>query len=39
VIWFADPAAVAALGCDSDGELLGRRSHETIHCRHPEGAP
>jgi PAS domain S-box-containing protein len=39
VIRFANPAVIAALGYDSAGELLGRRSHETIHCRHPDGTP
>jgi PAS domain S-box-containing protein len=39
VIRFANPAAVAALGYDSAGDLLGRRSHETIHSRHPDGTP
>lgn len=39
VIRFANPAAISALGYDSAGELLGRRSHETIHCRHPDGTP
>jgi PAS domain S-box-containing protein len=39
VIRFANPAALAALGYDSAGELFGRRSHETIHYRHPDGTP
>jgi PAS domain S-box-containing protein len=39
VIRFANPAAIAALGYDSAGELLGHRSHETIHYRHPDGTP
>jgi PAS domain S-box-containing protein len=39
VIGFANPAAIAALGYDSAGELFGRRSHETIHHRHPDGTP
>jgi PAS domain S-box-containing protein len=39
VIRFANPAAVAALGYDDPAELLGRRSHETIHHRHPDGTP
>jgi PAS domain S-box-containing protein len=38
VIRLANPAAVAALGYDDASELLGRRSHETIHYRHPSGA-
>jgi PAS domain S-box-containing protein len=39
VIRFANPAAVGALGYDSAEQLLGRRSHETIHYRHPDGTP
>jgi PAS domain S-box-containing protein len=37
VIRFANPAAVGTLGYDDAEELLGRRSHETIHYRHPDG--
>jgi PAS domain S-box-containing protein len=37
VIRFANPAAVAALGYHHADELLGRHSHDTIHCRHPDG--
>jgi PAS domain S-box-containing protein len=39
VIRFANPAAIAALGYDDADELLGRRSHETIHHSHPDGTP
>jgi PAS domain S-box-containing protein len=39
VIRFANPAAIAALGYDSSDELAGRRGHEAIHYRHPDGAP
>jgi PAS domain S-box-containing protein len=39
VIRFANPAAIAVLGYDRADELSGRRSHETIHYRHPDGAP
>ena len=39
VIRFANPAAITALGYDSADELLGCRSHEAIHCRHPDGTP
>jgi PAS domain S-box-containing protein len=39
VIRFASPAAVAALGYESAGDLLGRHRHETIHYEHPGGAP
>jgi PAS domain S-box-containing protein len=37
VIRLANPAAVAALGYDDATQLLGRRSHETIHYQHPDG--
>jgi PAS domain S-box-containing protein len=37
VIRFANPAAITALGCDSADDLLGRRRHETIHYKHPDG--
>jgi PAS domain S-box-containing protein len=39
LIRFANPAAIAALGYDTDDELFGRHSHETIHYRHPDGTP
>jgi PAS domain S-box-containing protein len=39
LIRFANPAAISALGYDSADELIGRHSHETIHYRHPDGAP
>ena len=39
VIRFANPAAIAELGYDDADELFGRDSHETIHYRHPDGAP
>jgi PAS domain S-box-containing protein len=39
LIRFANPAAVAALGYGQADELLGRRSHETIHYNHPDGTP
>ena len=38
-IRFANPAAIAALGYGRGEELIGRRSHETIHYRHPDGTP
>jgi PAS domain S-box-containing protein len=37
VIRLANPAALAALGYDDATELPGRRSHETIHYRRPDG--
>lgn len=39
LIRFANPAALAALGYDSGGELFGRHSHETIHYQRPDGTP
>jgi len=39
VIRFADAAAVAALGYDGARELVGRRSHEAMHCRHGDEPP
>jgi PAS domain S-box-containing protein len=39
MIRFANPAAIAALGYDRAGELLGRPSHQTIHYQHPDGTP
>jgi PAS domain-containing protein len=38
VIRLANPAALVALGYES-GELLGCRSHETIHYRRPDRSP
>jgi PAS domain S-box-containing protein len=38
-IAFVNDAAVRTLGYDSDGELLGRPSHETVHWKHPDGSP
>src|SRR3954454_17484475 len=39
LIRFANPAAVAALGYDRPDDLVGRKSHETIHYRHRDGTP
>jgi PAS domain S-box-containing protein len=39
VIRFANPAAVTALGYDSEDNLLGRHRHETIHYKHAGGTP
>ncbi len=39
VIRLANPAAVAALGYERAEELVGRRSHETVHHRLPDGTP
>ena len=39
LIVYANPAAVATLGYDDLAELLGRKSHETIHYKHPDGSP
>jgi PAS domain S-box-containing protein len=38
-ICFANPAAVAALGYEHAGELVGRSSHATIHYKKPDGSP
>src|ERR1700752_3079849 len=38
-IAFVNDAAVRTLGYDSDEELLGRPSHDTVHWKHPDGAP
>jgi PAS domain S-box-containing protein len=39
MIRFANPAAITALGYASSDDLSGRRSHETIHYKHPDGTP
>jgi PAS domain S-box-containing protein len=39
VIRFANPAAIATLGYGGADELLGRRSHDTIHHSRPDGTP
>jgi PAS domain S-box-containing protein len=38
-IAFVNDAAVRTLGFDSDDELLGRPSHDSIHYKHPDGSP
>jgi PAS domain S-box-containing protein len=38
-IAFVNDAAVGILGYDSDLELLGRPSHDTVHWKHPDGSP
>jgi PAS domain S-box-containing protein len=38
-IVYANPAAIATLGYDDLAELLGRKSHDTIHYKHPDGSP
>jgi PAS domain S-box-containing protein len=38
-IAFLNDAAVRILGFDSDDELLGRPSHDSIHYKHPDGSP
>jgi PAS domain S-box-containing protein len=38
-IAFVNDAAVRTLGYDSDDELLGRPSHDTVHWKHPDGSP
>ena len=36
---FVNDAAVRTLGFDSDDELVGRPSHDSIHFKHPDGSP
>jgi PAS domain S-box-containing protein len=38
-VLFANRAALGVLGYDSEGELLGRNSHATIHFKRPDGRP
>src|SRR3979409_404892 len=38
-IAFVNDAAVRILGFDSDEELLGRPSHDSVHYKHPDGSP
>jgi PAS domain S-box-containing protein len=38
-IAFVNDAAVRILGFDSDDELLGRPSHDSVHYKHPDGSP
>jgi PAS domain S-box-containing protein len=38
-IAFVNDAAVRVLGFDSDEELLGSPSHDSIHFKHPDGSP
>jgi PAS domain S-box-containing protein len=38
-IAFVNEAAVQVLGFDSDEELLGGPSHDSIHYKHPDGSP
>jgi PAS domain S-box-containing protein len=38
-IAFVNDAAVRVLGFDSDEELLGGPSHDSIHYKHPDGSP
>ena len=38
-IAFVNEAAVRILRYDSDQELLGRPSHDTVHWKHPDGSP
>jgi PAS domain S-box-containing protein len=36
---FVNDAAVRTLGYDSDQELIGRPSHDSVHFKHPDGSP
>jgi PAS domain S-box-containing protein len=38
-IAFVNDAAVRILGFDSDDELIGRPSHDSVHYKHPDGSP
>jgi PAS domain S-box-containing protein len=38
-IAFVNDAAVQILGYDSDDELIGRPSHDSVHYKHPDGSP
>jgi PAS domain S-box-containing protein len=38
-IAFVNDAAVRLLGYDSDDELIGRPSHDSVHYKHPDGSP
>jgi PAS domain S-box-containing protein len=38
-IAFVNDAAVDLLGYDSDDELIGRPSHDSVHYKHPDGSP
>jgi PAS domain S-box-containing protein len=38
-IAFVNDAAVELLGYDSDDELLGRPSHDSVHYKHTDGSP
>jgi PAS domain S-box-containing protein len=38
-IAFVNDAAVQVLGYDSDEELIGRPSHDSVHYKHPDGSP
>jgi PAS domain S-box-containing protein len=38
-IAFVNDAAVRVLGFDSEDELLGGPSHDSIHYKHPDGSP
>jgi PAS domain S-box-containing protein len=36
---FANPASTAVLGYEDPSELVGRRGHEVVHYKHPDGRP
>ena len=38
-IAFVNDAAVQLLGYDSEDELIGRPSHDSVHYKHPDGSP
>jgi PAS domain S-box-containing protein len=36
---YANPAALAALGYDDPSDLVGKRAHEAVHYKYPDGTP
>ena len=36
---YANPAALAALGYDDASDLVGKRAHEAVHYKYPDGTP
>ena len=36
---YANPAALAALGYEDPSELVGKRGHDTVHYKYPDGTP
>jgi PAS domain S-box-containing protein len=36
---YANPAALAALGYDDASDLVGKRAHDAVHYKYPDGTP